>query len=137
MNKDEDFEYKISAFFSDFVFKQGFDGIIYPAVSLGGAGMNIALCKKVVDDNYIKPILALQINNYSLGKKFISDNPYVGDFNGEIIKQSSAIIPLSNLVKSLNLKPVSQPIKNKSRTIPFLLFLSSSFSSFISSFSVR
>ncbi len=83
---NESYNYKISAIFSDFVFEQGFDGIIYPAVSLGGAGINIALRKEVIDNGYIVPILALQMHNYSYGESFISDNPYIGEFDEDKIK---------------------------------------------------
>jgi hypothetical protein len=100
VNDNENHNYKISAIFSDLVFKQGFDGIIYPAVSLGGAGLNIALRKEVIDNKYLEPILAIQIHNYSLGKNFISDNPYSGVYLEDKIKWNDT--PYSGYVGRAN-----------------------------------
>ena len=39
----EDYDYMISAIFSDLVTNRGFDGILYPSVRVGGQGFNIAI----------------------------------------------------------------------------------------------
>jgi hypothetical protein len=38
-----DYDYMISAIFTEFVIKQGFDGVIYPSVRVDGKGFNIAI----------------------------------------------------------------------------------------------
>ncbi len=50
VEEDKDFEYAISAFYSEFLISKGFDGIIYPSVKLDGRGINIAISKKAVDN---------------------------------------------------------------------------------------
>jgi len=39
----DDYDYMISALFSELVTKSGLDGVIYPSVRVGGAGFNIAI----------------------------------------------------------------------------------------------
>jgi hypothetical protein len=38
-----DFDYMISAIFTEFAINQGYDGVIYPSVRVGGKGFNIAI----------------------------------------------------------------------------------------------
>ena len=40
---DNDYEYLISALFSEMCVKKGFDGVFYPSVRVGGMGFNIAI----------------------------------------------------------------------------------------------
>lgn len=49
-NIQSDFDYMISAIYSEIVTEMGFDGIVYPSVRMEGAGINIALTRNAADN---------------------------------------------------------------------------------------
>lgn len=47
---DNDYEYLISALFSEMCINKGFDGVFYPSVRVGGMGFNIAITPQVTNN---------------------------------------------------------------------------------------
>ncbi len=65
-------EYIISATYTDFLLRKGFDGIIYPTVKLDGRGFNIALTPNAVD-TCLKLKLVAEGKFYKEKKKTVMD----------------------------------------------------------------
>ena len=53
-NINEDYDYMISAVFSEMATKNRVDGIIYPSVRVGGKGFNIAITPKATEKLGVK-----------------------------------------------------------------------------------
>jgi len=68
----EDWNYLVSAIFSEIVVENGFDGILYPSVPMEGKGYNIALTAECVDKK-LAPKLVSESSIYKLKKKLILD----------------------------------------------------------------
>lgn len=77
------FEYKISAAFSSYMFNRGIQGIIYPSVQTNGAGLNIALEKSVVDNQLITPNHAIFGVQYYRNKRSQDEITMNGDFDAK------------------------------------------------------
>ncbi len=61
--------------FTNFLLKQGFDGVIYPSVKLEGAGLNIALRPEAADTK-IQLSIAMECLAYKLYNHAVLDNDY-------------------------------------------------------------
>ncbi len=72
---EHDYDYMISALFTETVIDNGFDGILYPSVRLGGAGFNIALTPQAVD-NKLNLYGVMECVIYKYFDKTVMDNEY-------------------------------------------------------------
>ena len=70
-----DYDYLISAVFSEILIDQGIDGVLYPSVRLGGAGFNVALTPQA-SDLKIGLAVVMECNIYKLYDKTVMDNNY-------------------------------------------------------------
>jgi hypothetical protein len=75
-----DYDYLISATFSETVVDKGLDGILYPSVRLGGKGFNIAINPEVAD-NSLELVAAGECSIYKLFDNTVVDNETVVELN--------------------------------------------------------
>lgn len=68
-----DYDYLISAIFTELVTSQGFAGVYYPSVRAEGYGFNVAIHPKFVDNN-MKIIESSECTLYKNGKDLILNN---------------------------------------------------------------
>lgn len=73
--KENDYEYLISAAYSKFAVDNGFDGVLYPSVKMGGAGLNVALTPEAADMK-LQLSLVLECSAYKLYDRTVLDNDY-------------------------------------------------------------
>lgn len=68
-----DFDYLISALYTELVVQQGFAGVYYPSVRAEGKGFNVAIHPYFVE-NCMIPIVAGECTLYKKGKSIVLDN---------------------------------------------------------------
>lgn len=68
-----DYDYLISALFTELVISQGFAGVYYPSVRAEGKGFNIAIHPEFVNSN-MKAIVSGECTLYKNGKDVVLDN---------------------------------------------------------------
>ena len=85
VNSIEDYNYSISAIYSEMTIGFGFDGVLYPSVKLAGEGINIAVKPEIIGDK-IKFIHAGECTVYKNKKQvFVGNNTYANvDKNGNL-----------------------------------------------------
>ncbi len=76
VESEQDYNYLISASFTEEIVKRGYDGVLYPSVRMGGTGFNVSLTPKVAD-------MKLQLNNVVECKAYKSKDQTVLDNNFE------------------------------------------------------
>lgn len=83
VNGERDFEYKISAAFTEVAVEKGLAGVYYPSVKSLGLGFNVALSPEIVDAQLrLKAIGECTI--YKYGDKFLVDNDTVCELQSEL-----------------------------------------------------
>jgi hypothetical protein len=70
-----EYEYLISAAFTEQIVNKGFDGVLYPSVQLDGAGFNVALTPQVADTK-IQLEVVEECTAYKYFDKCCIDNDY-------------------------------------------------------------
>lgn len=73
-----DYDYLISALFTEVALRKGFAGVYYPSVRAEGKGFNVAIHPDFVNDN-MKVIVAGQCTLYKKAKHMILDNDTISD----------------------------------------------------------
>lgn len=73
VENNEKWKYKISASYSNLIKNDNWPGLLYPSVRSIGAGMNIAIFPKIVDDGIIKLERAAGIIYYKRGDKMVNE----------------------------------------------------------------
>lgn len=68
-----EFDYLISALYTELVVQQGYAGVYYPSVRAGGKGFNVAIHPYFVD-NCMIPIVAGECTIYKRGEHIVMDN---------------------------------------------------------------
>lgn len=68
-----DYDYLISALFTELVINQGFVGVYYPSVRAEGKGFNVAIHPEFVNNN-MKAIVSGECTLYKNGKDVVLDN---------------------------------------------------------------
>ena len=76
----DDYDYMISALFSEFITHRGFDGILYPSVRVGGKGFNIAITQEATKK--LGLYVAGECSIYKLKDHTIVGNDAVVELNG-------------------------------------------------------
>jgi len=71
----KDYEYLISAAFTESIVSLGYDGVLYPSVQLNGTGFNVAITPKVADTK-LELEAVMECSAYKLLDKIILDNDY-------------------------------------------------------------
>ncbi len=72
---DSDFEYKLSAAYSKFIFNYNIDGIIYNSVASNGACSNIALKKNIIDNK------SVEADHVLYGTLYKRDSTYINEYD--------------------------------------------------------
>lgn len=83
----EDYNYMISAIYTEHILKHGYDGVLYPSVRVDGKGFNIAISPSAADSK-IKLTTVMGSTAYKKAKNTIIDNntiSIINDENEEII----------------------------------------------------
>lgn len=75
-----DFDYIISALFSERIIEKGFDGVIYPSVRAEEKGMNVAILPNVVD-NRMRLEGVVECKVYKLGNEILVEDSQVAWIN--------------------------------------------------------
>jgi len=97
-----DYDYLISALFTEVALQQGFAGVYYPSVRAEGKGFNVAIHPDFVDNNMI-PIVAGECSLYKKAKHIVLDN----DTITEIAKGQT----------TFEVKPITDPQFHSGREI--------------------
>jgi hypothetical protein len=79
VSPEEDFDYLISACYSEIASELGLDGVLYPSVKLAGEGINVAIKPKSVSK--LKLIHAGECTLYKNKKQIFVGNDTVAKFN--------------------------------------------------------
>lgn len=80
--KDKDFNYMISALFTELSLRPTNSGIYYPSVQTMGFGFNVAIAPNVVDSS-LKLVGASECTIYKKGKSILVDNETTCDINDD------------------------------------------------------
>ncbi|TVR85147.1 MAG: RES domain-containing protein [Saprospirales bacterium] len=75
-----DYEYMISALFSELVIQKGLDGVLYPSVRVSGRGFNIAITPEAT--NKLKLIAAGECSVYKLREDTVVGNDAIVELDG-------------------------------------------------------
>lgn len=75
-----DYDYMISALFTEHIVKQGFDGVIYPSVRVGGRGFNIAITPEASEK--LRLYVAGECSIYKLKDHVVIGNDAIVELNG-------------------------------------------------------
>ncbi|NVK65700.1 MAG: hypothetical protein HWE22_13995 [Flavobacteriales bacterium] len=78
---NEDYDYMISAIFSELITKRGFDGVIYPSVRAGGKGFNIAITPEATKK--LKLRVAGESTVYKRKEEVFVGNDAIVELNGD------------------------------------------------------
>jgi len=73
VDNSKDYNYLISAAFTESLVKNGYDGVLYPSVRLGGKGFNVALTSKAADMK-LQLAVVVECSAYKLFDRTILDN---------------------------------------------------------------
>jgi hypothetical protein len=76
----DDYDYMISAIFSELVLNKGFDGVLYPSVRVGGKGFNVALSPNAIGK--LKLNVAGECTVYKLKDHTVVDNNAIVELKG-------------------------------------------------------
>ena len=79
---EPDYNYLLSAHFTEFITSMGFDGVLYPSVRVGGRGYNIAFTPDTAN-NKIKLIVAGECSIYKRFKNSLIDNETVVEITND------------------------------------------------------
>ncbi len=77
-----DFDYLISALFTEKVLSLGFAGVYYPSVRTEGQGINVAIAPHFVENN-MEPVFAGECTLYKKGNCSVLDNDKICELNAE------------------------------------------------------
>lgn len=69
-----DYDYMLSAIYTELATENGFAGVFYPSVRTGGEGFNVAIHPSYIDNKYIVPEVVGECTMYKRGKNSIVDN---------------------------------------------------------------
>jgi RES domain len=72
----KDYDYLISAAFTETLVKNGCDGVLYPSVRLGGTGFNVAITPEAADQK-LQLDVVMECTAYKLLDKTILDNELI------------------------------------------------------------
>lgn len=75
-----DFDYLISAIFTETVVDNGIDGVLYPSVRVGGQGFNVAIRPETADAN-LELVVAGECSMYKNYKDTFVDNDNIVELN--------------------------------------------------------
>lgn len=90
VNSIDDFNYMISAVYSEMSIGFGFDGVLYPSVKLAGEGINIAVKPEIIDVK-INFIHAGECTVYKNKKQvFVGNDTYANVDKGGVLKFEKA-----------------------------------------------
>ena len=78
---NHDYEYLISAIFTENMIKNGFDGVLYPSVRTGGKGFNIAITPEA--SKKLKLVVAGECSIYKLSDQIVVGNDALVELDGE------------------------------------------------------
>lgn len=73
VDSSKDYNYLISAAFTESIVSLGYDGVLYPSVQLDGTGFNIALTPKTADTK-LQLEVVMECSAYKLFDKIVLDN---------------------------------------------------------------
>jgi hypothetical protein len=76
VDNSKDYDYLISAAFTETLIKNGFDGIMYPSVRLGGTGFNVALTPQTADQK-LQLNVVMECTAYKLFDNTVLDNDFI------------------------------------------------------------
>lgn len=79
---EENYNYLVSAIFSEIITEQGYDGVLYPSVKLAGEGINIAVKPEVINSK-IKFFHAGECTVYKNGKNVFMGNDTYAEVDTE------------------------------------------------------
>ena len=75
VDSSKDYNYLISAAFTETLVKKGYDGVLYPSVRLGGTGFNVALTPQAADMK-LQLDVVMECTAYKLFDKTVLDNDF-------------------------------------------------------------
>lgn len=78
---NNDYDYLISAIFTENIVKHGFDGVLYPSVRTGGKGFNIAITPEA--SKKLKLYVAGECSIYKLKDQIVVGNNAIVELDGE------------------------------------------------------
>ena len=86
VNSSNDYNYMISAIYSEMIINFGFDGVLYPSVKLAGEGINIAIKPEIIGEK-VKFVHAGECTIYKNKKEvFVGNDTYaIVDNNGNLL----------------------------------------------------
>lgn len=82
-NITDDYDYLITALFTEMVLSMGLAGVYYPSVSVNGKGFNVAIDPHFVENN-MEPVFAGECTLYKKGNCIVLDNDTICELNAEI-----------------------------------------------------
>ena len=97
-----DYDYLISALFTEVALQHGFAGVYYPSVRAEGKGFNVAIHPDFVDNN-MTPIVAGECSLYKKAKHIVLDN--------------DTITEIANGQTTFEVKPITDPQFHSGREI--------------------
>ncbi|MBK9632889.1 MAG: hypothetical protein IPO62_17845 [Saprospiraceae bacterium] len=92
---NNDYDYMISAIFSEISTNQGFDGVYYPSVRTGYHGFNVAIIPEAVD-NYMKLKSAMECTIYKHDDRTIVDNESIALIDDDTLDFSFNLVDPKN-----------------------------------------
>jgi len=103
-----DYDYLISAIFSEFVSNTGLDGVLYPSVRVDGKGFNIAIKPSAVDKLSLR--VAGECSIYKLRDHTVVGNDAIVELNGdeEFFKLKELKSQEEECLRRLNVKSVEE-----------------------------
>lgn len=109
----DDYDYIISAIFSELTVKQNLDGVIYPSVRAAGKGFNIAISPEAT--RKLKLIVAGECSVVKYGDTIYMGNDAIAELNGdekddEHFEMSPLPHGLNRILNQLGLEDVNQLI---------------------------
>ena len=112
-----EFEYKISAAYSELIFDLGFDAVLFPSVANRGYVSNIAIHNEIVDKFLFCDAAAIRRDRKIAKKEVISDYFLVCGKVGKdkIIRWSEP--PLSSVFSNVELKQIEREVKMHGKLI--------------------
>jgi hypothetical protein len=69
-----DYDYMISAIYTELATENGMDGVFYPSVRTGGEGFNVAIHPRCIDNKFIVPEVVGECTMYKRGQNSFVDN---------------------------------------------------------------
>lgn len=111
-NINHDYDYMVSAIFSELVSEKGFDGVIYPSVRTEGKGFNVALIPKASEK--LKLYAVGECSIYKMKDNTVVGNDFGIELNGNKRKFKLKALPQNHraeCLEKLGVKKISDLYK--------------------------